>query len=166
MPDETNKPNLVPMRDASPRTVEYSVRIGLGGAETDTLVSLCKVIFPDLQDDYLLGRLPLLQDAVLHLAEREGAPVGFKFGYRRDRKILYSWLGGVVPTARRSGIARTLMDQQHMYAVSVGYNFVETRARAGNSAMIALNLRHGFAICGFEIDERGLPMVLQRKRVD
>jgi hypothetical protein len=57
------------------------------------------------------------------------------------------------------------MDRQHAYAAAAGYSFVETRARAANNAMIMLNLRHGFGVCGFEIDERGLPMVLQRKRV-
>jgi GNAT superfamily N-acetyltransferase len=166
MPDTTNKqPPPPPMCGATgaSQTVEHSVRLELDDAGAGLLLSLCKTTFPDFQDDYLLGRLPVLQDPVLHLAEWEGAPVGFKFGYRRDRETLYSWLGGVVPTSRRAGVARTLMQRQHAYAAATGYRFVETRARAANNPMIILNLRHGFCVCGFEIDERGLPMVLQRK---
>lgn len=146
-------------------TIAHSVHLGLDEAASGRLLGMCRTIFPDFQDDYLTGRLALVQDPVLHLAEAGGAPVGFKFGYRRDRHILYSWLGGVVPAARRSGVARALMDRQHADAAASGYGFVETRCRAANTPMILLNLRCGFSIYGFEIDERGLPMALQRKRL-
>ena len=146
-----------------PVPIEHSVHLRLGDDEIDILLSLSRSIFPNFQDDYLLGRLALLQEPVLHLAERGGELAGFKFGYRRDQTTLYSWLGGVQPAARRSGVAQALMARQHAWAAEAGYRFIDTRARAANNAMIMLNLRHGFHVVGFEIDERGLPMVLQRK---
>jgi hypothetical protein len=55
------------------------------------------------------------------------------------------------------------MERQHAHAAAAGYRFVETRTRAANNPMILLNLRHGFHVAGFEVDAKGIPVVIQRK---
>ena len=127
------------------------------------LLALCRSVFPDFTDAYLLDRLPRLHDPILWLAVDEGAWKAFKLGYRRGSELLYSWLGGVAPELRGRGVAGELMQLQHADAAGSRYRFVETRTRAANNAMIVLNLRHGFQIAGFEIDARGIPVVIQRK---
>jgi GNAT superfamily N-acetyltransferase len=129
------------------------------------LLTLCRAAFDPFDDRYLLDRLPNLTDPDLWLAEANGAPVGFKLAYRRGPDLLYSWLGGVHPGWRRHGIAAALMERQHEAARARGYRFVETRTRAANNAMLILNLRHGFHVCGHEIDARGIAVVTQRKEL-
>ena len=38
--------------------------------------------------------------------------LGFKLGYELEEGVFYSWLGGVLPTARRRGAARLLLHAQ------------------------------------------------------
>ncbi|WBY08808.1 GNAT family N-acetyltransferase [Sphingomonas sp. 7/4-4] len=129
----------------------------------DPLLALCKAVFAEFDSAYLLDRLPRVADPDLWLAIEGGEWVGFKLGYRRGDALLYSWLGGVHPRLRGQGVASELMERQHAHAAAVGYRFVETRTRAANNPMILLNLRHGFHITGFEVDARGIPVVIQRK---
>ncbi|MDT8757769.1 GNAT family N-acetyltransferase [Sphingomonas psychrotolerans] len=136
------------------------------GSVTDAaepLLALCRSVFPDFAEAYLLDRLPRLADPMLWLAVEGGAWKGFKLAYRRGDALLYSWLGGVAPELRGKGVASELMRLQHEAAAALGYRCVETRTRAANNPMILLNLRHGFHIAGFETDARGIPVVIQRK---
>ncbi|TGX55863.1 GNAT family N-acetyltransferase [Sphingomonas gei] len=131
----------------------------------DPLLALCRSIFPDFTDSYLLDRLPRLTDPMLWLAVEGGEWQGFKLGYRRGGDMLYSWLGGVTPELRGRGVAAELMRRQHADAAACGYRLVETRTRAANNPMIVLNLRQGFHVAGFETDARGIPVVIQRKEL-
>lgn len=127
------------------------------------LAAFCEVIFPDFAPDYLTGRLAHV-DQPCAFAARDGSGrlLGFKLGYRRGGTLLYSWLGGVRPEARRRGIAHRLMRAQHDWARARGYTHVETRTRTSNSPMIIPNLRSGFEIVGFEVDRNGTSIVTQR----
>jgi GNAT superfamily N-acetyltransferase len=132
-------------------------------AAADDLLALCKAVFDDFENAYLLDRLPHLSHPDLWIARREGALLGFKLAYRRGADLLYSWLGGVVPEARGKGVATELLRRQHAYARLASYGFIETRTRATNNPMILLNLKHGFHITGFDVDARNIPVVVQRK---
>lgn len=129
------------------------------------LLGLYRAVFDRIDEDYLLARLPRMADAMLWIAEREDAWIGFKLGYRRGATLLYSWLGGVHPDARGQRIASALMVRQHESARAEGYTHVETRTRAANNAMLMANLRHGFQVCGFELDARGIPVVTLRREL-
>lgn len=131
-------------------------------AAAEPLLRLYRAIFEDADDAYLLSRLPELIDPMLWIAEDAAGWVGFKLGYRRGA-TLYSWLGGVHPRVRGQGVAAALMVRQHEAALAEGYTHVETRTRAANNAMLIANLRHGFHVCGHEIDARGIPVVTLRK---
>ena len=132
-------------------------------AAAGPLLALYRAVFEHIDDTYLLSRLPNMTDPMLWIAEDAGGWAGFKLGYRRGRSLLYSWLGGVHPRARGQGIAAALMVRQHEAAAAEGYTHVETRTRAANNAMLMLNLRHGFHVCGHEIDARGIPVVTLRR---
>lgn len=143
--------------------VDYCAIEGGAAAVRERALPLCRAVFPGLSAAYLLDRLAILRDPVLILAASAGRDVGFKLGYEREPRVFYSWLGGVHVEARRSGIATGLMTAQHLLLEKVGYTTVETRCRATNNPMIQLNLRHGFHIYGFEMDnERGPVVLLER----
>lgn len=145
-----------------PLSVTFRHHIDPIEAATEPLLALYRVIFESADDDYLLSRLPNMEDPMLWIAEDAAGWVGFKLGYRRGA-TLYSWLGGVHPRVRGQGVAAALMVRQHEAALAEGYTHVETRTRAANNAMLIANLRHGFHVCGYEIDARGIPVVTLRK---
>ncbi len=132
----------------------------------EELSALCRVAFDGFDLPYLTDRLPHIVDPCLVAARFEdGSMAGFKLGYRRGATLFYSWLGGVHPKARRQGIARELSVRQHEFAQTHGYEFIETRTRAGNAAMLMLNIDLGFRICGFETDRGGHEVVTFRKEL-
>ncbi|MGH6615692.1 GNAT family N-acetyltransferase [Sphingomonas sp.] len=143
--------------------IEYRRHEGSADEAVALLLPLCAAVFPGFDPDYLASRLPGIAGHDLWLAWGGAELAGFKLGYRRGPDLLYSWLGGVHPSARRLGIADALMVRQHETAAASGYTHVETRTRAVNNAMIIINLRHGFQIVGFEVDTNGIPVVTQRK---
>ncbi|NIJ18613.1 GNAT superfamily N-acetyltransferase [Sphingomonas naasensis] len=145
--------------------IDYQRWTGTVADAADPLLALCTAVFGTFDPAYLRGRVPHIADADLWLAIDQGEWVGFKLGYRRGEGLLYSWLGGVDPRMRGQGVASELMRRQHDHAAAAGYRFVETSTRAANNPMILLNLRHGFHVAGFEIDARGIAVVIQRKEL-
>ncbi|MBA8883985.1 GNAT family N-acetyltransferase [Dokdonella fugitiva] len=126
---------------------------------------VCSEIFPGFDPTYL-DRLKNVADPLLLFASHRDEVIGFKLGYRRGAHLFYSWLGGVRPVARRTGVAAALMRLQHERVAKLGYPFIETRARAANNPMIVLNLRSGFQIVGFEVDARAIPVVILRRALE
>ncbi|NOX52790.1 MAG: GNAT family N-acetyltransferase [Gammaproteobacteria bacterium] len=86
--------------------------------------------------------------SLLFFALKGDVPVGFKAGYAITKNRYYSWLGGVHPDFHRNGIASLLMKEQHDWIRNSEYTIVETHVRQGNTAMIELNLKFGFAVTG------------------
>ena len=144
-------------------TITYRRWPGAVDATAEPLLALYTGVFEHIDENYLLSRLPNMTDPMLWIAGDEAGWVGFKLGYRRGATLLYSWLGGVHPRARGQGVASALMARQHEAALAEGYTHIETRTRAANNAMLMLNLRHGFHVCGHEVDARGIPVVTLRK---
>ena len=144
--------------------VEYEAYTGEEARRTGELLAACSLVFEEFAPPYLTDRLPRITDPALVAARfADGSLAGFKLGYRRGASLFYSWLGGVHPRARRQGIARELTLRQHELARRQGYEFIETRTRAQNVAMLILNLQAGFRVCGFEVDRGGHEVVSFRK---
>lgn len=127
------------------------------------ILALCRALFPDFTDAYLMDRLPTVTGlAVVAARGADGALLGFKLGYERGESTFYSWLGGIHPSIRRQGVGRWLMRLQHEWAREHGYAYVETRTRTANNAMIILNLQSGFQIVGYDERSDGQPSVTLR----
>jgi GNAT superfamily N-acetyltransferase len=147
-------------------TYTYQTATDDAARRTDELLELCRVSFEVFAPDYLTSRVVhVAAPSVVTARFANGTLAGFKLGYRRGAKLFYSWLGGVHPDARRQGVARELMRHQHEWAQSQGYTEIETQTRAVNNAMIILNLKSGFHVCGFGLDTLGRQIVIQRKHL-
>jgi predicted GNAT superfamily acetyltransferase len=107
---------------------------------------------------YQQARMPL----VAHLAFDSDTLVGFKIGYERKPGHFYSWLGGVLPTYRKAGIASVLMQQQHDWCRENGYHTVRTQTYNQWRNMLILNLRHGFEVVGTMQGKHGLMIILEK----
>ena len=98
-------------------TIAYERWQGSMAEAAEPLLALCRSVFPDFSDAYLLERLPRVADPMLWLAIEQGRWTGFKLGYRRGADLFYSWLGGVASAARGQGVGSELMRLQHAAAL-------------------------------------------------
>jgi predicted GNAT superfamily acetyltransferase len=95
-----------------------------------------------------INELATKHNKSIFIAYKDGSPVGYKIGFERSRRIYYSWVGGVDPSFRNSGVAKKLMELQHQHALSLGYKIVCTQTDNSFKPMIILNLKSGFEIKG------------------
>ena len=101
----------------------------------------------------------------IHLctASAAGQLVGFKVGRSNDPRTFESWVGGVLPNARKQGIASELARRQEAWCRANGFQFIQTETAQDNAAMLTVNLKQGFCIVGTYLD-RGihLKVILQK----
>lgn len=89
---------------------------------------------------------------VILVAERAGMLIGFKIGYEREG-FWYSWLGGVIPDARRLGVARSLADAQDAWARKRGYPHVTFKTLNRLRNMLKFAIDRGFNIIKIDPEE-------------
>ena len=101
----------------------------------------------------------------IHLgtASADGHLVGFKVGRSNDPRTFESWVGGVLPSARKQGIASQLARLQEAWCRANGFQFIQTETAHDNAAMLTVNLKEGFWISGTYLDRgANLKVVLQK----
>lgn len=79
----------------------------------------------------------------------QGVLAGCKLGYVRDGKF-YSWLGGVTPSYRQSGLAALLADYQENWARQAGFSCIWMKTRNAFPFMLMMAIRRGFRITKIE----------------
>lgn len=114
---------------------------------------------PDFAERVREKRKPLVL-----IARDSGKTVGYKLGYERSRGVFY-WLGGVLPSHRRRGIARDLLRRQHAWCKENGYTEVLTESMNRWKGMLILNLSEGFDIVGVHLDANRALHVEMRKEL-
>jgi len=98
--------------------------------------------------DEIMARIGSVPHLVL-TAYAEGKHAGFKIGYERDGTF-YSWLGGVLPQYRRTGVAARLADTQEEWAKTQGYRTIWMKTRNRFPSMLLMAIGRGFQITGFD----------------
>lgn len=73
-------------------------------------------------------------------------PVAFKLGYELNSTEFYSWLGGVIPAFRGSGIAKKLLLKQEAWARENGYSTIHVKSMNGFPAMLCMLIANGYQI--------------------
>ena len=113
-----------------------------------TIYRISRDVFGSAEEHRIRWRLEHMPDASVFTVLDGADVVAFKAGYAVSDTKYYSWLSGVLPDYRRRGLASTLMERQHAWLAGRGYVLVETAANQENTAMAAVNLKHGFTIAG------------------
>ena len=86
-------------------------------------------------------------DHLILIAEMENRPVGFKVGYQRKNDgSFYSWMGGVLPTYRKDGVAAALANAQEKWARGKGYKTIKFKTLNRHKAMLHFALKNDFNI--------------------
>ncbi|MEQ8473363.1 MAG: GNAT family N-acetyltransferase [Marinoscillum sp.] len=128
------------------------VKVRTGSIEE---VVLLQSQIPEFEDPHskseYISRLAASEHIIL-IAEFEGNPVGFKVGYDRflDRKVFYSWMGGVLPEHRGKKVARLLLQKMEVWCKLKGYKTLKFKTMNKHKAMIHFAVTHGFDIVDFE----------------
>ena len=92
-------------------------------------------------------------------AARGSAPVAFKAGYDRYRDgSFYSWLGGVAPEARRTGLAAALIDRQEAWVRQRGYARIHVKTRNRFVAMRVLLAKKGYRLVSVDAPSPDTPL--------
>lgn len=92
----------------------------------------------------LQERLPA--SALVLIAEADGQPVGCKLGYPVEDGSLYSWLGGVLPAHRKTGLAQRLLEAQEAWASAHGFAAITVKSMNRYPAMLRVLIRNGYQI--------------------
>ena len=130
---------------------ELNIRILKTDIETAAEVSR---LIPELINPYPAAVYHQRMDGKISLslvAYVDGQPAGLKVGYDKlGDGSFYSWMGGVVPTYRRNGIAKALAQEQENWAAAQGFHTIVLKTRNRHKAMLIFALSNGFSITGVE----------------
>lgn len=84
------------------------------------------------------------------IAIHNGQLVAYKVGYELTNDEFYSWLGGVIPTARKNGIATQLRLAQERWAGEHSYQAISVKSMNRYPAMLQLLISSGYHVSGYE----------------
>jgi GNAT superfamily N-acetyltransferase len=82
----------------------------------------------------------------------DGEPVGYKIGYAESSTVFYSWIGGVLPHARRRGVARLLMRHQESWCARERFQKIRVKTHNGYRAMLQFLIADGYDVTSADLD--------------
>ena len=127
----------------------------VGPGEYDLVAELYNVIFrPPEEAEYFNRRFQGRANTLVLVAELDDEPAGFACGYELRPSTYYSWLCGVLPDARRMGLASQLMAAEQAWARQKGYEMLRFECNNQARPMIHVAVRDGYDIVGIRWDSR------------
>lgn len=139
--------------------------VAVSAADLAILATLVKDVFGEWDPKWFHSKFDRQVKKYLQIAYLEGKPVGFKLGYELDQNTFYSWLGGVLPSYRRLGVASALIQAQHDWCKRQGYTSVETKTQNRFREQLVLSIKSGFDVIGHSESNEGGPKILLRKHL-
>jgi len=131
-------PFLLKLQDIPGLTIH---QLGIG--DLDAIRHLNHLIFAE---DRVINSFEK-EDLLILVARIDGKPVGFKVGYRENKKIFYSAKGGVLPEYRRQGLALHLLKHMMIRAKQMNYSIVAFDTFPNlHPGMTILALANGFRL--------------------
>lgn len=125
----------------------------VGPGEYQLICDLYNEIFRPAADvAYLQLRLKHRHNVLTLVAELDERPVGFSCGYELRPSTYYTWLYGVIPDARRLGVASQLMAAEHAWARDHGYEMARFECYNDHRPILLLAIKNGFNIAGIRWD--------------
>lgn len=126
----------------------------VGPTEYPLISDLYNTIFkPPVAADFFTQRLNHHNSLVM-VAELDKQPVGFSCGYELRPSTFYSWLYGVLPDARRMGVATQLMDAEYAWVSNHGYEMIRLECYSNHPPMLLMAIKRGYEIVGIRWDSR------------
>lgn len=119
-------------------TVEEAYEVFLSVPELDQYLSLQEM------KERLCGEHHIIVAEIDHIL------VGFKIGYLKDNAEFYSWLGGVLPKYRQTGVAQKLLLFQENWVRKLGVKSISVKSMNRFPSMLRMLIKNGYKIQGVE----------------
>ncbi|SMD36664.1 Acetyltransferase (GNAT) domain-containing protein [Reichenbachiella faecimaris] len=105
---------------------------------------------------------------LIAIAELDRELAGFKVGYDKfNDKSFYTWMGGVLPQFRKSGVAKALAQFQEEFALMHGFETIVLKTRNKHKNMLHFALSSGFDIIEVEVKSDTLEnRIILRKKLN
>jgi len=139
-------------------------RLGMANAEIeishigklDLVNELYNAVFlPPKAIDFFQRRFKGREGATTILAYLDDKPVGFSMGFELKPSTYFAWLCGVLPDARRMGVASQLMEALHNWAGQNGYRTVRFECYSKHRPILHFAIKSGYDIVGIRWDPDG-----------
>ncbi|MGB2985856.1 MAG: GNAT family N-acetyltransferase [Phycisphaerae bacterium] len=127
--------------------------IAVGPAELELIADLYSQVFAPAQDDeYFRRRFHGRYNVSLFVAMLDDQHVGFTISYELKPSTYYCWLCGVLPDARRLGVATQLIQAQQAFALDHGYAMIRFECQNQHRPMLHLAITEGYDLVGIRWD--------------
>ena len=102
--------------------------------------------FSSPKDIHTLRQRLAAKEYLLLVTYDSGRPVGYKLGYALNKETFYSWLGAVIPSHRKLGLAQKMLIQQEAWVIEQGYQVIEVKTKNRFSNMIMMLVKNHYHI--------------------
>jgi GNAT superfamily N-acetyltransferase len=140
----------------------------LGLNELPLVVELYNQVFkPSRGLEFFKRRFLGRYNPLIMMAQLDGRPVGFTLGFELKPSVYYAWYYGVLPAARRLGIASQIMEAAQDWARHHQYVSIRMECDNQHRPMLHLAIKHQYDIVGIRWDpDRASNLVLFEKMID
>jgi len=69
---------------------------------------------------------------------------GYLVGYKENRKVFYIWMAGTIPSQRKKGVMKSLMNYAERYAKKKGFKEIRIKTRNTRRAQLINLVKRGY----------------------
>lgn len=140
----------------------------VGTGELPLLVDLYNQVFkPGRFAEFFHRRFLGRHNVLMLVATVEDRPVGFYVGFELKPSVFFSWLIGVVPDYRRSGIASQLMEAAEAWAHDHDYEHLRFECHNDHRPMLHMAIELKYDIVGIRWDpDRTMNLIIFEKMLE
>lgn len=140
----------------------------VGEGEIPLIANLYSAVFRPARDaEFFRRRFVGRHNVLMLVASLDDRPVGFYAGFELKPMTFFSWLYGVSPDHRRTGVASQLMDAAHAWAQAHGYETMRFECHNQHRPMLHMAIKHGYDIVGIRWDhDRAANLVIFEKLLE
>jgi len=137
-------------------------------ADLDLVTHLYNSMFRPVQDEqWIARRVEGRMKPLVQVARIGSDAVGFYIGFELKPSTHYTWLVGVVPEMRRTGIASQLMHAAEDWSFTEGYKYLRFECDNRIRAFLQFGISYDFDIVGIRWDiERLSNLVIFEKAIE
>jgi len=136
--------------------------------DTATIVHLNNQVFrPERDAEFFDRRLKNRVNPLVMVARVGDEAAGFFIGMELKPTVFFAWLVGVLPDARRMGIASQLMRAAGGWAGDQGYRSIRFECTTRHRAMMHFGIAEGYDVIGMRWDgDRGENLLIFEKSLE
>ncbi len=127
--------------------------VAVGPGEVGLIVDLYRQIFSPAQDEeYFRRRFQGRYNVNQFVAMVDDQPVGFNIGFELMPTTYFCWSCGVIPDARRLGVATQLMKALEAFSTEHQYAIIRFECQNQHRPMLHVAITEGYDLVGIRWD--------------